>query len=325
MATSYTGGSKSRNFKRFGIPAALVIGGVTAGSLFAPLGLASAQDDDAEGDADTSTEENDSGSSDSDSTVDGEDGKERREGRRARHRARHQLGAEAVTEALGLTGEEVRAGLDEGKTIAELADEQGVSREDLIASLSASITDRIDQAVEDGKLDADRAAEMLAGVEARVTELIDSDPEDLHRYGDGRHREQAAKFRQSAEEVQDLLGLTAEEMRAALADGQSLADLAEQQGVPIDELTDLLVANATERVDQAVEDGKLDAERAEDLLENLEERIEARINGELDGRPGGLGGRGHHGGHGHGNRGPGGDAGVDGEPESSVEESSLQA
>ncbi len=92
-------------FKRFGIPAALVVGGVTAGSLFAPLGFASAQDAEAD---DTETPD---GAERPDAPHGEESGD--RAGRRG-HRARHLVRAEAVTEALGLSGDEVREGLASG-------------------------------------------------------------------------------------------------------------------------------------------------------------------------------------------------------------------
>ncbi len=302
-------------FKRFGIPAALVVGGVTAGSLLAPIGLASAQEDDADPAEETETTEE----------------SESNEGRRGRwgHRGNRGFKTEAVTDALGLTREEIRDGFADGKTLAEMAEDQGMSSDELSAALVDSITAAIEQAVEDGKIDAADAEEKLAEVEAKVEELINKDPADFPTRGD--HADRADRggrmgqrgfgaLRGGSEDVQELLGLSAEEIRTAMVDGSSLADLAEQQGVTVEELSDVLVSGIEEQIDQAVEDGKIDADRADEIKDGVDEKIEAMINAEFDGFRGGRGGHGHHGGK--RGFGPGADgAGADAEP--SVEESSI--
>ena len=52
----------------------------------------------------------------------------------------------------------------------------------------------------------------------------------------------------------------------------------------LDELVADLVARATERIEQAVADGRLDRERADEILAGVEDRANAWVNGE---RPGG--------------------------------------
>ena len=47
----------------------------------------------------------------------------------------------------------------------------------------------------------------------------------------------------------------------------------------LDELVADLVARATERIEQAVTDGRLDRDRADEILARVEERITARLNG----------------------------------------------
>ncbi|MCF6733845.1 hypothetical protein [Blastococcus sp. KM273129] len=86
------------------------------------------------------------------------------------------------------------------------------------------------------------------------------------------------------------LGLTGEELREALAtEGTSLADVAEQQGVAVDALVDALVTAQRERLAQAVEDGHLTQEEADERLADLEERVAERVADEERG-PGGRGG-----------------------------------
>lgn len=86
------------------------------------------------------------------------------------------------------------------------------------------------------------------------------------------------------------LDLTAQELRAALAaEGTSLADVAEQQGVAVGTLVDALVAAHEERLAEAVEEGRLTQEEADERLAGLEERVAERVADEERG-PGGRGG-----------------------------------
>jgi uncharacterized protein YidB (DUF937 family) len=265
--------------KRFGIPAALVAGGITAGSLFAPLGLASAQEDDGDG-ADTGA----------DSTESSESSESSEEGERSRRGfGRHLRGlggdkGETLSEALGLTTEEIREGFAAGQSIADMAEAEGVDLAEVEAALVAAATERIDAAVADGKIDEDRAAEMLDGLSDKVSEMVNADRSDLadrgHGRGDGHGRRGGVRglFGGSSEELTELLGLSTDEIRAAMADGQSLADLAAEQGVDLDEVTAVLIAGIEEKIDQAVENGRIDADEAAEKLAAAEERVDEAVN-----------------------------------------------
>jgi lambda repressor-like predicted transcriptional regulator len=88
------------------------------------------------------------------------------------------------------------------------------------------------------------------------------------------------------------LDMPEEELRTALeADGTSLADVAEEQGVAVDALVDALVTAAREDLAAAVEDGGLTQEQADERLAALEERVTERVSSDAPGPgrgPGGL-------------------------------------
>ncbi|NEK86743.1 hypothetical protein GCU60_13410 [Blastococcus saxobsidens] len=90
------------------------------------------------------------------------------------------------------------------------------------------------------------------------------------------------------------LGMTEAGLRTALEpDGATLAQVAEDQGVPVDELVAALVQAQEERIAQAVEDGRLTQEEADERLADVEERVTERVNSEAPAR--GHGPRGHDG------------------------------
>jgi len=77
-------------------------------------------------------------------------------------------------------------------------------------------------------------------------------------------------------QVGEFLGMDRRELGEALRGGASIADLA---GDRAEELVADLVARGTERIEQAVADGRLDRERADGILSRVEERITARLEG----------------------------------------------
>ena len=72
----------------------------------------------------------------------------------------------------------------------------------------------------------------------------------------------------------ETLGLTPEELFAELRAGKSPAEIAEEQGVDVEVLYDAMSAARSEAMEQAikqaVEDGSLSQERADQMLERLE-------------------------------------------------------
>ena len=99
-------------------------------------------------------------------------------------------------------------------------------------------------------------------------------------------------LRNGFEAAAEALNMTSAELRTALMDGQSLADIAADQGVSVDDLITALVTSAKEDLDAAVSEGRLTQDQADRIGESLTERITDRVNGV---RPEGGPGRGFHG------------------------------
>jgi hypothetical protein len=83
------------------------------------------------------------------------------------------------------------------------------------------------------------------------------------------------------EEAADYLGLDRDELLDELADGNSLADIARDEGKSVDRLVQALVEAAEERIDDAAASGRLSGEQADELKEDLEERIQDRVDDEF--------------------------------------------
>jgi ferredoxin len=127
-----------------------------------------------------------------------------------RHRGEH---LEAAATALGITADELRTELEAGKTIAEVAEAQGVDIETVIDALVTDAT---------------------ADLRERITAMVNGDLS----FGGGRGPGGGPKL----DVVVEALGITGEELRTALQEGQSIADIAEAQGVDVQTVIDALVA-----------------------------------------------------------------------------------
>ena len=76
------------------------------------------------------------------------------------------------------------------------------------------------------------------------------------------------------------LGLaSADDLRAALADGQSLAQIGADNGKSRDDVKACVTAPLQERLGQAVADGKIDQAKADEITRRLTERLDDLIDG----------------------------------------------
>ncbi|WP_421617204.1 hypothetical protein ACAF76_018985 [Brevibacillus sp. TJ4] len=186
--------------------------------------------------------------------------------------------SEELLTLLGLQAEELRTELAAGKTLAEIAESQGVEKQDVIDLLTTAEAERLAAAVEAGKLTQEQADGMKAKLAERVEQQVNN-PGFGGREGMG--GKGFGGFFHS-EELLTLLGLQAEELRTELAAGKTLAEIAEAKGVVKQDVIDLLVAPQTEKLAAAVEAGKLTQEQADERQARLEESVSKKVEGEWE-------------------------------------------
>ena len=238
----------TKKFRKAGT-AAILGGTMLAGALFLPA-VAGAQETDGSEPTDTTRE----------------DRQERPAARRAAFLA--------TLEGLGISSDAVEAGREAGQTLAQIAEAEGVGRADLVDGLVVAAEERLAEAVANGTITEDEAAEKLAGIADKIDERVDAEPRE--RRGNGGERIQG---------LADTLGLTVEELQAASAEGQTLAEIAAAQGISEADLVDALVAGVAEKIDAAVESGRIDADEAAEKLAQIEQRVTEGVNAEPGERP----------------------------------------
>ncbi len=82
------------------------------------------------------------------------------------------LQLDAAATALGIEADELLEQLRSGETIAEVAAAQGVDVQTVIDAMVASVKERLDDAIADGRLDASEEADRLADVTERITTFV---------------------------------------------------------------------------------------------------------------------------------------------------------
>jgi hypothetical protein len=168
----------------------------------------------------------------------------------------------------------------------DVAGELGVEPSRLSDALRWAYENRLDEAVEAGELSEEEASALREPLEAGEVLLL----RGLHgARGDHGHHGLHGRFGLDA--AASYLGITEAELRESLRDGDTLAEIAVEQGKSIDGLVDALVAESRARLDEAVEAGRLTDARRDELVRELEERVTALVNGERPAFRGGWKGR----------------------------------
>ena len=102
---------------------------------------------------------------------------------RGRGGARGAEGA-VLAKALGISETELRDQLRSGKTIAEVAKAKGVDVQKVIDALVSDASARIDQAVTDKHITAERAASIKEGLKDRITHVVNDGFKGGHGFGE---------------------------------------------------------------------------------------------------------------------------------------------
>ena len=88
------------------------------------------------------------------------------------HFGRGHHGLEAAAKYLGMTEAALRAQLESGKTLAQLAKDRNKSVDGMVTALVAEKKARVEQAVKDGHLTQAQADELVAGIKEHVTAMV---------------------------------------------------------------------------------------------------------------------------------------------------------
>lgn len=177
---------------------------------------------------------------------------------------------QAVVDETGLDAREIGRQMRSGLTLAEVVEANGGDVQVVIQQAQSVVSERLATAVENGRLTQTQADEMLASLETLYTNAMSSvrrEPRVEARLGSG-------MLQLLAEQT----GLSRVEIAEQVRSGSTLAEVLTANGVDVDTFIDEVVAQTESRLDQAVENGRITQERADEMLANLRDQLTQRLN-----------------------------------------------
>ncbi len=179
------------------------------------------------------------------------------------------------SQAVGLShGDVDRA----GEYIAALAKNLGIDEQTLRDAIKTTSLEFLDQAVADGKLTQEQADNLRSKIESGEGAMFGFGSKGFgHDGGKGGRGSMAPSFKADGG-LAEFLGVDAETLRTEMTAGSTLAQVAEAHGKSRDELEAFLSSEMDERLAEAVSNGKLTQEQADDMKASYAENLDAMID-----------------------------------------------
>lgn len=191
------------------------------------------------------------------------DAAKNREGKWMGHKAGGPRGGSIVKETaeiLGLTEADIRTALEAGSTFAEIAEGKGMAQSAFVQKLIELETVKIEELLSEGGITETQAAEWNEGLSDRLTQIVESSDAGLGK-GHGKGGRGFGKFG-NPEKIAALLGVSEDELKAGMEEGQSLAEIAAAKGMTEDQLIQKLKDQMTEPLKQWVNEKHTDADKS---------------------------------------------------------------
>jgi ribosome recycling factor len=201
---------------------------------------------------------------------------------------------QAAATALGITPQQLRTQL-QGKTLTQVAQANGKDPNAVATALKTDAHDRIDKAVTAGRLTADQGNTAKTNADKRIdqlmTQVVPAGGPPAGAPGAGGPRGAfgfgAGLIQQALNTAATTIGISPQELRTDLQQGQSLAQVAQAHNKTGADVAAALKKAANDRIDQAVTAGHLTADQANTMKTNIGQRIDQLVNQPLpQGGPG---------------------------------------
>ncbi|MBE3596179.1 MAG: hypothetical protein IMW86_03945 [Hydrogenibacillus sp.] len=193
----------------------------------------------------------------------------------------------AITEALGITADELRAEREQGKSLADIAKAHGVDEATLIDRLVEAKKEALDRLVQSGKIDQARADALLEQYRNALPQRIEKAPSEAgkefsqgkagHPFGPGPGRGGFGPLA-VGQDLSNMLGLQPDELQNELKNGKSLAQIAEAHGIAKADLIARLTDAVKQKLDERVQSGKMTQEQADQALAKFKQRVETMVD-----------------------------------------------
>ncbi|MBX3083374.1 MAG: hypothetical protein KF716_17205 [Anaerolineae bacterium] len=191
----------------------------------------------------------------------------------------------ATQDTTGLTRQELLTQLSaDGATYASVITANKKTVDEVKTATTKIITDRLNQAVSNGRLAQKEVDALLAKLPAALDAAINAGlPEMLQQARDNRNNRVDARLdaRAVGELVKvtaDQTGLTQREVLQQVRDGKTLADVAKSKNIEPNAIVTATVASLTTQINQQVTNGRLTQAQADAQLKDLSQKLTDLMN-----------------------------------------------
>lgn len=155
--------------------------------------------------------------------------------------------------------------------LSRIAEKLGVTLEGLRQAVRDAAIDAVNEAEAEGRITSEQADKARQRIEEKgIGGLLRQRQERIERL----HRLRAGIIESSAAAI----GIDADALKAELKAGASIAEVAAEEGVALDDVKARIIADAQAKADDAVAAGRIDEARADELLAKLTERLDELLN-----------------------------------------------
>jgi len=155
----------------------------------------------------------------------------------------------SVATFLGMSPTDLQTALRNGQTLAQVAQAHGKSTSDLKTFLTNQLKTQLDQQLANGKITSQQETNILDAANAHLDQLINTN----FQQGFGKHEGRGPYFGLRPEMLQivaQTLGMNVSDVRTALQNGQTLAQIAQAHGKTSADLENALLAAEKTRLDK---------------------------------------------------------------------------
>ncbi|QGQ96992.1 hypothetical protein EHS13_19920 [Paenibacillus psychroresistens] len=155
---------------------------------------------------------------------------------------------------LGLQSDKIKQSLKEGKSLLDLAVEQGLSETDFTSRLLALRILKVDEAVRSGTITQEKADHIKAKMQEHITFMIRSKHLlELHAKDHKKPFQHEARQMMSPEKLATIIGIPQEKLVEQLKAGKSITEIAAANGISKDQLIIKIKDKMTPFLEKAVD------------------------------------------------------------------------
>jgi hypothetical protein len=165
---------------------------------------------------------------------------------------------DAAASVLGMKATELQKQLASGKTILQIAQNKGISKDKLESSLEKKLSEAIDKAAKKAKSNLDDF----------VSNFVENGP-PARQGGPG-----GVLGIKVPETLASVLGMSTADLMKELQSGKTITQVAQEKNIAIENVTAALKQKLSDAIDTAVKAGKLDSSKAADMKTKLDTMVQ---------------------------------------------------